>query len=146
MRAAVTLTAMQAETVLSALDDAAEARRERAAATCHECAVHPAELCPGHEADLNRASEYDALAGHLYDTLAAQPASLPPATVGAGGPGPVSKAAMRAVIAATHAGGGSGLWNLAGTGPAGPAREARKHIIRAVLAAGATANGGHLHD
>ena len=133
MAATITLTPAQAETVLSALDDAAEARRERAAATCHECATHPAELCPDHEADLNRASEYDGLAAALYAVLDGQRAGPPPIAV--------SEAAMRAAIAATYAGGGSGLWNLAGTGPDEPAREARKHIIRAALAAGAAVNG-----
>jgi hypothetical protein len=110
-------------------------RRERAAATCGDCAVHPAELRPGHEADLNRADEYDALSARRYTALDTQPA----------GPGPVTEDAMRAAIAATHAGGGSDLRNLAAAGPDAPAREARKHIIRAALAAGAAhAAGGWL--
>lgn len=132
MTPAITLTAAQAETVLSALDDAAEARRERAAATCGDCAVHPVELCPDHEAELNRASEYDALAARLYAVLDGQPA----------GPGPVSDAAVRAAVAATDAGGGGGLWNLGGTGPEQAALEARKHIIRVALSA-SVVNGDH---
>lgn len=82
MTLAITLTGARAETVLCALYDAAEARRERAATTCHACAEHPAELCPDHEADLNRASEYEALAARLYAVLDSQPALAPPVDPG----------------------------------------------------------------
>ncbi|MBO0820995.1 MAG: hypothetical protein J2P26_09120 [Nocardiopsaceae bacterium] len=66
---AITLTAGQAETVLAALDDAAGARRDRAAACCECCSRYPAGAC----ADLTRAREYDTLAGQLAGSLAGHP-------------------------------------------------------------------------
>jgi hypothetical protein len=70
---ALTLTSAQAETVLAALDDAAGARRDRAAAYCVDCARHPDSLCGDHAADLGRAGEYDTLAGQLAEPLAGHP-------------------------------------------------------------------------
>lgn len=67
---AITVTAGQAETVLAALDDAAGARRDRAAPYCEYCSRHPAGACTDHAADLTRAGDYDSLAGQLAGSLA----------------------------------------------------------------------------
>ncbi len=63
---AVTLDEDQAATVLSALEDASEHIRERAA-NCPECMASPADLCDGCSDRLNRAGAYDALAGTLRE-------------------------------------------------------------------------------
>ena len=65
---AVTLDDDQAATALSALEDASEGIRERAA-YCSACKAHPAELCPEDEDRLSRAEAYDALATELRRTV-----------------------------------------------------------------------------
>jgi hypothetical protein len=62
--AAVGLGAGQLGTILDALDQAAEYKRDRAA-TCPDCDASPAELCGTCEWRLARADEYDALAETL---------------------------------------------------------------------------------
>ena len=62
---AVVLTRDQADTVAAALAEAADARTERAAAYCYECASHPAGACESHLDDLDRAQEYRELGRQL---------------------------------------------------------------------------------
>jgi hypothetical protein len=61
---AAVFTAPELATVLAALDEAAEYKRDRAAA-CGDCDVHPAGLCSTCSYRLDRADEYDALAERL---------------------------------------------------------------------------------
>jgi hypothetical protein len=56
----------QAAVVLSALDDASEGIRERAA-YCPACRSHPAALCDEDAARLSRAEAYDHLAARLRE-------------------------------------------------------------------------------
>jgi hypothetical protein len=60
------LGAGQAATVLSALEDASEGIRERAA-YCPACASHPADLCEEDADRLSRAETYDHLAARLRE-------------------------------------------------------------------------------
>ncbi len=62
------LTADDTDTVLGALDVAAEYREYRAGLTCAACAAHPAEVCDDHLADLEAAGKYRALAGRIWET------------------------------------------------------------------------------
>jgi hypothetical protein len=62
--AGVVLTDAQRDTVLDALDVAADYKRDRAA-TCPDCEASPAELCGTCEWRLAHADEYDALAETL---------------------------------------------------------------------------------
>ncbi|HEY6275605.1 MAG TPA: hypothetical protein VIX86_04665 [Streptosporangiaceae bacterium] len=61
---AVVLDHGQAVTVLSALEDASEGIRERAA-NCPDCDTSPADLCDECSDRLARADAYDRLAGQL---------------------------------------------------------------------------------
>jgi hypothetical protein len=58
----------QAVTVLSALQDASEAIRERAA-HCPTCWSHPADLCDEDADQLSRAEAYDHLAAKLREVM-----------------------------------------------------------------------------
>jgi hypothetical protein len=60
------LDAGQAAIVLSALEDASEGIRERAA-YCPACRSHPAELCEEDAERLSRADAYDHLADRLRE-------------------------------------------------------------------------------
>jgi hypothetical protein len=51
--------------ILAALDDAAEARRERAACQCPDCATDPTGRCEQHRADLQTAAAYSSLHARL---------------------------------------------------------------------------------
>jgi hypothetical protein len=55
-----------AETVLSALQDAAEGNRDRAA-HCSDCATAPADLCDLCADRLSRADNYDQLASEIWE-------------------------------------------------------------------------------
>jgi hypothetical protein len=59
------LTTAQLGTMLGALDDAAAARMDRAAAWCDDCRAAPDECCEGHAGDLDVADAYRQVAREL---------------------------------------------------------------------------------
>jgi hypothetical protein len=65
VRAAAVLDAAQLDTVLGALDEAAESRQEHGARPCGECGSRADGLCEDHGADLERAGRYAATARQL---------------------------------------------------------------------------------
>jgi hypothetical protein len=65
---ALALGAGQAGIVLSALEDASEGIRERAA-YCPACRSHPADLCEEDAERLGRADAYDQLADRFQEVM-----------------------------------------------------------------------------
>lgn len=60
-----TVTSVQVDVLLAALNDGAEYRRGHAAGYCLDCECEPGKLCADHARDLDAADDYDDLAAEL---------------------------------------------------------------------------------